>query len=335
MQWDIYLPSKIGWNRFASDTESLYMGWKESAPMEVEDTIKCDDCGSRNLHTDETRGETTCGDCGLVLEDKAIDLGPDWRSFEGDDKSRTGAPMNIMMHDKGLSTELDWQNRDFSGKALSSKSRIQFHRLRKWQARARTTKNMDRNLTIAFAEIQRMGGNMGLPKSVQEEASVYYRKALENNLIRGRSIDSMAAACLYLANQKIGSARSLDDMVKGTRVGRKPLTRAYKVLKQTLRLRIAPIQPEVYINRYCAELGLRPVIEAKVKDLIEQCRQRDMVDGRSPTGVAAAAVYIISRIEGQPRTQREIADMSGVTEVTIRNRYKEFCAALGIELEQA
>ena len=59
--------------------------------MEVQDTIKCDDCGSRNLTKDATRGEVVCEDCGLVLLDQEVDLGPDWRSFEGDDRARTGA----------------------------------------------------------------------------------------------------------------------------------------------------------------------------------------------------------------------------------------------------
>lgn len=300
----------------------------------VEDTIRCEDCGSRNLDLDDKRGEITCLDCGLVLQEDIVDQGPDWRSFdEGGDNARTGAPMNVMMHDKGLSTDVDWQNKDYSGKRLPGTTRAQFHRLRKWQARARVSKHLDRNLNVAFNEIQRMGGNMGLPKSVREEAAVYYRRAVDNNLIRGRSIDAMAAACLYLANQKIGSARSLDDMVKGTRVGRKPLTRSYKILKKTLRLRLNPVEPEVYVNRYCTELGLRPEVESKVKELISGGRSRDLVDGRSPTGVAAAAVYIAAKLEGQPRTQREIADISGVTEVTIRNRYKEFCAAMDIELE--
>lgn len=301
--------------------------------MEVHDTVKCDDCGSRNLTTDDTRGELVCSDCGLVLRDGDVDLGPDWRSFEGEDKGRVGSAMNVMMHDKGLSTELDWQNRDFAGKSISAANRIQFHRLRKWQSRARSTKHMDRNLTVAFSEIQRMASNIGLGKAVREEAAIYYRRAVEQNLIRGRSIDAMAAACLYLANQKVGAARSLDDMVKGTRVGRKPLTRSYKVLKQALRLRLEPVRPEVYVNRYCSALGLRPEMEEKVLQLIEQSRQRDLVDGRSPTGIAAAALYVVARMEGQPRTQREIADMSGVTEVTIRNRYKEICGALSIELE--
>jgi len=300
----------------------------------ISDTVRCDECGSRNLEQDEKRGEVTCLDCGVVLEESIVDLGPDWRSFnDGADAGRTGAPMNVLMSDKGLSTELDWQNKDYSGKAISGATRAQFHRMRKWQTRARISKNHERNLSVAFGEIQRMGTNMGLPKSVKEEAAVYYRKAMENNLIRGRSIDAMAAACLYLANQKVGSARSLDDMVKGTRVGRKPLTRSYKILKKTLRLRINPVEPEVYVNRYCTALGLRPSVEQRVREIIAEGRKRDLVDGRSPTGVTAAAVYVAARLEGQPRTQREIADISGVTEVTIRNRYKEFCATLGIDLE--
>ena len=87
----------------------------------VEDTVKCDECGSRNLNRDETRGEVVCDDCGLVLEDKVIDQGAEWRVFspeQGDQRARTGAPMTVMLHDKGLSTDIDWQNKDYSGKEL-------------------------------------------------------------------------------------------------------------------------------------------------------------------------------------------------------------------------
>ena len=83
----------------------------------VEDIVKCSDCGSRALTRDETRGEVVCDDCGLVLEDNVIDQGAEWRVFspeQGDQRARTGAPMTVMLHDKGLSTDIDWQNKDYS-----------------------------------------------------------------------------------------------------------------------------------------------------------------------------------------------------------------------------
>ena len=188
-------------------------------------------------------------------------------------------------------------------------------------------------MSNALSEITRLSGIMGLSKTVQEEAAVIYRKALENDLIRGRSIDAMVAACLYLANQKLRTARSLDDFEKASRVKRKAITRAHKIVKVKLRMRIDPARPEQYIDRYVNILGLPPNYIAAAHNLISAARERELTHGKSPTGVAAAAVYIVSRQGSHMRTQREIADISGVTEVTIRNRYKELCSNLGIELE--
>ena len=120
--------------------------------QQVEDIVKCSDCGSRSLSRDETRGEVVCDDCGLVLEDKVIDQGAEWRVFspeQGDQRARTGAPMTVMLHDKGLSTDIDWQNKDYSGKSISSRYRSQFYRMRKWQKRSRVSNATERNKAMA------------------------------------------------------------------------------------------------------------------------------------------------------------------------------------------
>ena len=141
----------------------------------VEDTVKCNECGSRNLLRDETRGEVCCEDCGVVLEDKVIDQGAEWRVFspeQGDQRARTGGPMTVMLHDKGLSTDIDWQNKDYSGKSISSRYRSQFYRMRKWQKRSRVSNATERNLAMALAELDRMASRLDLPKSIREAAAV-------------------------------------------------------------------------------------------------------------------------------------------------------------------
>ena len=164
--------------------------------QQVEDIVKCGDCGSRSLTRDETRGEVVCDDCGLVLEDNVIDQGAEWRVFspeQGDQRARTGAPMTVMLHDKGLSTDIDWQNKDYSGKTINSRYRSQFYRMRKWQKRSRVSNATERNLAMALAELDRMASRLELPKSVREAAAVNYKKAVDKRLIRGRSIEGVAA----------------------------------------------------------------------------------------------------------------------------------------------
>jgi transcription initiation factor TFIIB len=58
-----------------------------------------------------------------------------------------------------------------------------------------------------------------------------------------------------------------------------------------------------------------------------------LTSGRGPAGIAAAATYIASLLTDERRTQGEIAKGAHVTEVTIRNRYKELTQRLNIELD--
>lgn len=302
--------------------------------MEGNTEVKCPDCGSRSIDEDSVRGERSCLDCGLVLSEGLIDPGQDWTNFgDGVDKSRVGAPASVLFHDKGLSTDIHWSNRDFAGKAITGASRSQMYRMRKWQRRARSATSFERNMESALLEITRLGGHMSLGKEVREETAVIYRKALEMDMVKGRSIDSMVAACMYLANQKLKTARSLDDFERHSRVTRKSITRAHKMVKAKLRIRIPVSLPEEFVDRYCNLLGLPPSTAADTRSLLGRAREKELTHGKSPTGVAAAAVYIVSRINERSRTQREVADISGVTEVTIRNRYKELVDNLGIELE--
>jgi len=308
--------------------------------VEEDQTVRCPPeqggCGSRKLETDQDRGEIVCLDCGLVLDDNMVDMGAEWRVFspeQGDKLSRTGAPMTVLLHDKGLSTDIDWQNKDYSGKAINSRYRSQFYRMRKWQKRARVSNAMERNLSIALAELERVGSRMELPKSVREEAAVIYRSAMNEGLVRGRSIDGVAAAALYGACRKCDVPRTLDEISYASRTGRKEIGRTFRLMARKLNLRLAVPAPESYLDRFCSELGLPPTTLAKAHALTVEAHEKELTSGRGPTGVAAAIIYISSIVTGHRRTQREVADVSGVTEVTIRNRYKEIATKLNIDVD--
>lgn len=136
-------------------------------------------------------GELMHEPTGFILEDDQLDRGPEWRAFtqsERDSKSRVGAPTTQTMHDKGLTTSIDWKNKDAYGRSLSSEKRTKMHRLRKWQERIRTKDAGERNLQFALSEIDRMASALGIPRPIREVASVMYRRALSEDLIRGRSI---------------------------------------------------------------------------------------------------------------------------------------------------
>ena len=302
---------------------------------EIDDIVKCTECNSRNLEADEAKGELVCLDCGLVLDDNIIDQGAEWRVFspeQGDSLARTGAPMSVMLHDKGLSTEIDWQNKDYSGKSLSSRTRSQLYRMRKWQKRARVSSAVERNLSVALAELDRMGSRIGLPRAVREASAVVYRMCVDARLIRGRSIEGCAAASLYIACRQCGVPRTLDEICAVSRTGRKEVGRTERFIVRELKIRLPVPRSIDYISRFASALGLSASTELVARRMCETLEEREMDSGRGPTGIAASTLYISGIMNNQRRTQREIALVCGVTEVTIRNRYKEISKSLDLDL---
>jgi transcription initiation factor TFIIB len=286
---------------------------------------ECPECGGR-LDTDTEHGETVCSECGLVVEEDEIDRGPEWRAFnpsEKDEKSRVGAPTTNMMHDKGLSTNIGWQNKDAYGNSLSSNQRQKMQRLRTWNERFRTRDSKERNLKQALGEIDRMASALGLPKTVRETASVIYRRALEENLLPGRSIEGVATASLYAAARQANTPRSLDEMTAVSRVDKMELTRTYRYVVRELNLEIKPADPESYLPRFVSDLELSDDTERRARELIVSARDQGILSGKSPVGLAAAAVYAAALLTNEKVTQSEVSEVANISEVTIRNRYKE------------
>jgi len=273
--------------------------------------------------------------CGLVLRDRIIDQGPEWRAFDKDQRekrARVGAPMTMTLHDKGLSTMIDWRNRDSFGKDLAPKKRAQIYRLRKWQRRIRVSDATERNLTFALSELERMASHLILPKSVRESAAVLYRRAVEQRLIRGRSIEGVAAASLYAACRKCKVPRTLDEIARISRVGKKEIGRSYRFIARELKIAIPPTNPIDYIPRFTSALSLSGKVQSKAIEILKDAHEIGLTSGRGPTGVAAAAIYIASVLLNRRRTQRDVAEVARVTEVTVRNRYKEIVERLSLEI---
>jgi transcription initiation factor TFIIB len=299
----------------------------------IEEIAQCPECGSTHLSKDYSRAELVCRNCGLVLDEEIIDHGPEWRAFDSDQqekRARTGAPMTYTIHDKGLSTTIGWKNRDSYGKSIPTRNRAQLYRLRKWQRRIRISDATERSIASALSELDRMASGMGLPRTVRETAAMVYRKAAKRNLVRGRSIGGVASASLYAACRQCHVPRTLDEITSVAHMSRKEIGRTYRYIARELELKLLPTIPRDYISRFCSELKLSADVQAKTLEILVEATKKELTSGRGPTGIAAASLYIASVLCGERRTQREVADVAGVTEVTIRNRYKEITKKLDI-----
>jgi transcription initiation factor TFIIB len=294
-----------------------------------EEELVCPEC-SGTLVNDAEHGETVCEECGLVVEEDEIDPGPEWRAFdssERDQKSRVGAPTTQMMHDKGLSTNIGWQDKDAYGNALSSRQREKMQRLRTWNERFRTRDSKERNLKQALGEIDRMASALGLPENVRETASVVYRRALDEDLLPGRSIEGVSTAALYAAARQAGTPRSLDEIANVSRVEKMELTRTYRYIIRELNLEIKPADPKSYVPRFASDLDLSEESERRARQLLDAAKEQGVISGKSPVGLAAAAVYAASLLTNEKVTQSEVSEVANISEVTIRNRYHELLEA--------
>lgn len=292
----------------------------------------CPDCGSTQFTEDSTRGERVCAKCGLVMQQEMIDTGQEWRAFDSEQMSRrarSGAPLTFTKHDKGLTTEI--------GKGLGelykvpARKRAQYYRLTKWHKRL--IKSKDRNLSFALSELQRIVSFLNLPRPIHERIARYYEEAVNKGLVRGRSIESVVAALTYAVSREFDSPRTLEEISEASGVEKREIGRTYRYIARELNVRILPADPVTFIPRFCSMLGLSDKVQAKSVEILKKAEKHDVTSGKGPTGVAAAAIYIATVLVGEKRTQREVADIVGVTEVTIRNRYKELIEKLNIEEE--
>ena len=292
---------------------------------------KCPECGSNRLMRDYECAEIVCMGCGFVVAAKLADQGPEWRAFDDEQRTkraRAGAPLTFTIHDKGLSTMIDWHDRDVYGKRLAPGQKAQIYRLRKWQRRIRVSDATERNLAFALSEISKIANNLNLPKNILETASVIYRKAVKERLIRGRSIQGVTAAAIYVACRQCGVARTLDEIAQASTVNKKEIGRSYRFLIKELDYFIPPLKPSQYITKFSNQLTMQGKVEEIAHKILATAKELKLTSGRGPTGIAAAASYIASVLTGERKTQREIAEIAQVTEVTIRNRYKELVERL-------
>jgi len=304
---------------------------RETFPLQPAKVQQCPECGSNRLMRDYECAEIVCMSCGFVVAAKLTDRGPEWRAFDTEQRekrTRVGAPLTFTIHDKGLSTMIDWHDRDIYGKRLSPGQKAQIYRLRKWQRRIRVSDATERNLAFALSEISKIANALNLPKNILETASVIYRKAVKERLIRGRSIQGVTSAALYVACRQCGLARTLDEIAQAASINKKEVGRSYRFLVKELNYFIPPLKPSQYITKFSNQLTMQGKVEEIAHRILTTARELKLTSGRGPTGIAAAASYIASVLTGEQKTQREIAEIAQVTEVTIRNRYKELVERL-------
>lgn len=294
----------------------------------------CPECGSHQLARDYVRGELVCESCGLVVNENYIDEGPEWTGTgpEAERKIRTGAPVNVASHDKGLTTEIASPHRDSQGRPLSSHDRLRMYRLRKLQRRMRYSRAGERSLAEALMEMDRMASQLGLPRQFRDEAALIYKKAAGRDIIRGRTIPGMAAASLYAACRLLEAPRTLEEIAEALGLEKRELALSYKALARELKLGLPPPRAEDFLGRFASRLDLPPRVENRALEIIREAERAERYHSKSPSGTVAAAIYLASILSEEKVPQAAIAEVAGVSEVTIRIRYRAISEKLGLDV---
>jgi transcription initiation factor TFIIB len=295
--------------------------------MEIKSKISnisslCPECEGNTISVQE-KGEIVCRQCGLVISERIVDVShSDKRAFtkqEKERRERTGSPISILLPDMGLSTVID-------------KNSIQspdLKRAAKWNSRMTWDK---RNMLIATTELKRIGSNLNLPNHVKKAAIRLYIEAFKKKLLRGRSINGMVAACLYFACRERKIPRTLQEILDQTSINAKNVRRCYRTIIRELNLKAPSTNPISLIPRFVAELSLDAETEKTTINILQSFVTKYSTSGKDPKGLCAGALYLVCKKRDKRISQKEIANVVGVTEVTLRSRYKELVNKLNIEI---
>jgi transcription initiation factor TFIIB len=293
-------------------------------------TVRCPECGSTNIIVDSDMGEYVCGNCGLVLQEDVPTQGAEWRAFtpqERDSRARAGTPTKYSHYDKGLSTVIRVE-KDAFGRPLSPKVKQQMWRLRRWQMRSKVHASQSRNLMLALSELQRLSEILHIPSSVQDMASIIYRKTLNEGLVRGRSIGGMVAGALYAAIRFTKLPRTLKEISEASQRTQKEIARSYGIIVRNLEMRMPIDDPTDYVTKVAEKARVSSEVEGLAIKLINDAKKRFATTGKDPSGLAAAALYIASKMKKEKITQSRLAKAADVTEVTVRNRKRDLIKSL-------
>jgi transcription initiation factor TFIIB len=293
----------------------------------MQSSITCSLCNSQDQAvTDPESGEIICRSCGHVISEKALETQAEWRAFTTDevnDRSRTGMPTSLARHDKGLATIIGRANKDASGQVLDAAMRTTMERLRTWDFRTQAHTSTDRNLRQAFEHLDKLKDKLGLSDAIIEKTAYIYRKAQENGMVRGRTINSVLAASLYIACRELEVSRTLKDIAAISNIKRKELARMYRLMFFKLDVKIPMVDPLKCIAKISNKINLSEKTKRQAISIMNDVTKKEISAGKDPMGIAATVLYLSCLKTDEYRSQIDIASAAGVTEVTIRNRFKD------------
>ena len=298
----------------------------DNAVSILQKPVLCSICKSNNVITDPESAEIVCSKCGMVISDKIQETRQESRTFlnnEAEDTRRTGMPTSLALSDMGLSTVIGRSDKDASGYEIKPSMLSTMHRLRTWDFRTQAGTSTDRNLRFAFNELHTLKDKLGLPDTIIEKTAYIYRKAQERRLARGRSVSALLAAPIYIACRQMGVPRTLDDIAIISNINRKSIAKCYRLVIYELDIKIPTVDPMKCIVKVANKAVLNEKTKRHAIDVMSKVTKKEISAGKNPMGLAPTVLYISCIKTGEHRTQKDIAQAAGITDVTLRNGFKD------------
>lgn len=278
--------------------------------------------------TDPITGEIICISCGAVISDKIAETRPEWSVYgtnELNSRSRVGMPISLAIHDLGLSTVIGKNNKDFSGKTIvDTSTRVVIERIRTWDYRTQTRSSKGQSRKYAFRQLNSLKEKLALPSPVLEKAAYIYRKAQQNDIIRGRTRTGAMGACVYIACREAIIPRAFDEVAEVSNIRRKEMWKAYRAIVSELDLKVPLIDPVRCLVKLANKMGVSEKVKRYGINYMKQVIDNNFSAGRDPMGLAATVLYISCQTYGNvDKSQKYFAETAGISDVTVRNRRQE------------
>ncbi len=280
----------------------------------------CPECCGHVVLAEE-RGERACCQCGLIVVEREIDTKHSGkRSFtqkEKSEKVHSGLPINYLVPDIKLCTYIN----KFNIKNPELQRAVKIDGQISWKSR---------NMLIAITELKRIGHNLNVSEHLKEEALKMYKKAYSLNLLKGRSIIGMMAACIYHSCKKNGFPMTYKELYNETALSPIRIKKCYKILVKILYLKTPTLNPIIFVPKCISDLEVSIEIEKLAISILNKFTKKAAICGKNPRGICAAAVYIAAKFKNERISQKAVSQSLNITEVTLRTRYREILSVLEI-----
>ena len=286
-----------------------------------EDHLECQNCKGKTVVFDHGTGEKICSGCGIVLYVEREYIDPLLDTNTNLSNMNLGTPSSLAHHDKNLSTMISYSNVDADGIAISVDQRSAIQRMRRWNKISNNNRSYHRNLKNAFAVLIRIKDKLSLSETIVEKSAYYYRKILDQNLIKGRSIKGFVVACVYASCREMNVPRTIEEIAEISNTDKIFAGKCYRLLVRKLKVRLPSIDSTSHLGRIANNAGISERTLRHAVQMMSQIKDDPISFGKDPCAIAVAVLYGACLDKGEKTSQSRISLAGNVSVVTLRKRF--------------